>query len=135
MKHLYISYIPIKEWDNNENWGRYIYQQLPQRPSKIFLGLQDVLRTSLRHVLKTPPTLLQRNNFSSSKTSWRHLEDVFKTSWKTKNCYVKDVFRRSWRHVLNMSIKTCLENVLKTCLQGVLETNKMLTGDICIYKI
>ena len=29
------------------------------------------------------------------KTSSRH---VFKTSWKTKNCYAEDVFRKSWRH-------------------------------------
>ena len=46
--------------------------------------------------------------------SWRRLEDilqdVLKTSWKTKNCYAEDV------------LKTCLEDVLKTCLEDVLKT-------------
>ena len=30
-------------------------------------------------------------------------EDVFKTSWKTKNCFTEDVFKTSWRHVLKTS--------------------------------
>ena len=34
-----------------------------------FVGLQDVLKTSSRHVLKTSSTRLQCNNFTSSKTS------------------------------------------------------------------
>ena len=60
-------------------------------------------------VLKTSSTRLQRNNFTSSKTStsWRRLEDilqdVFKISWQMKHCYTEDVFKTSWRHVLKMS--------------------------------
>ena len=50
------------------------------------------MKTSSRHVLKTSSTRLQRNNFTSSKTSWKRLEDVLKTSCKT-----------SWRHVLKTS--------------------------------
>ena len=38
-----------------------------------FVGLEDVFKTSSRHVLKTSPTRLQRNNFTSSKTSSRRL--------------------------------------------------------------
>ena len=34
-----------------------------------FVDLEDVLKTPSRHVLKTPSTRLQRNNFTSSKTS------------------------------------------------------------------
>ena len=34
-----------------------------------FVGLEDVLKMSSRHVLKTSSTRLQRNNFTSSKTS------------------------------------------------------------------
>ena len=87
-----------------------------------FAGLQDVLKTSSKHVLKTSSarlqhnnflssktssTRLQRNNFSSSKTSSRRLvrclQDVLKTSWKRKNCYAKDVLKTSWRHVLKTS--------------------------------
>ena len=44
-------------------------------------------------VLKTPSTRLQRNNFTSSKTSWRH---VLKMSWR-------HVFKMSWRHALKTS--------------------------------
>ena len=38
-------------------------------PQQTFVDLQDVLKTSSRHVLKTFSTRLQRNNFTSSKTS------------------------------------------------------------------
>ena len=31
------------------------------------------------------------------------LRNVFKTSWKTKNCYAEDVFKTSSRHVLETS--------------------------------
>ena len=54
-----------------------------------FIGLEEVLETSSRHVLMTSSKRLQRNNFSSSKTSW-----------KTKNCYAEDVLKTSARHVL-----------------------------------
>ena len=50
----------------------------------------------------------------------RRLENVLKTSRKTKNCYAEDVF------------KTCLEDVLRTYLEDVFEANKMFTSDICI---
>ena len=72
-----------------------------------FAGLQDVLKTSSKHVLKTSSARLQPNNFLSSKTSSRRLvrclQDVLKTSWKRKNCYAKDVLKTSWRHVLKTS--------------------------------
>ena len=108
-----------------------------------FVGFQDVLKMSLRHVLKTSSARLQRKNFSSSKTSWRCLQatshDVLKTSWKTKNCYTKSDLKISWRHFLKTSwrhilktswrhvLKVCLEemswrHVLKTCLKDILKT-------------
>ena len=62
-----------------------------------------VFKTSSRHVFKTSSRCPQRNNFSSSKTSWRRLQDVFKTSGKTKNCYAEDVLKNSSRHVLQTS--------------------------------
>ena len=83
-------------------------------------------------------TRLQRNNFTSSKTSWRYLgtrlEDVWKTSRKTKNCYAEDALKTSWRHVLKTYwrhvmksswrpvLKTYLEDVLKTYLEDDLKT-------------
>ena len=41
---------------------------------------------SSRHVLKPSLTRLQRNNFTSSKTSLRRLGDVFKTSQRQTKC-------------------------------------------------
>ena len=94
-----------------------------------FVGLQDVLKTS--------STRLQRNNFTSSKTSWRRptktswrrLEDVFKTSRKTSWRHLQDVIKTSWKtkkllrwRRLQDVLKTCLEEVLKTCLEDVLKT-------------
>ena len=58
-------------------------------------------------VLKTSSTRLQRNNFTSCKTSWRRLGRRKTVTLKT-----------SWRHVL----KTYLEGVLKTCPEDVLKT-------------
>ena len=57
--------------------------------------LQDM---SSRRLQDMSSRRLHRNNFLSSKTSSRRLQDVlrdiFKTSWKTKNCYAEDVLRR-----------------------------------------
>ena len=109
-------------------WYILFYKNLQQT----FVGLQNVLKTSSRYVLKTSSTCLQRNNFTSFKTSWRRLEDVFKTYWKIKNCYAEDVFKTSWRHVLKTSwrhvLKTCFEDmswrhVLKTSWRHTLKTS------------
>ena len=62
--------------------------RLPRRLEDI---LQDVLKTSSR---------------------------VFKTSWKTKNCYTEDILKTCLEDVL----KTCPEDVLKTCIEEVLKT-------------
>ena len=75
-------------------------------------------------VFKTSSTCLQRNNFTSSKTSWRHLprrhEDVFKTSWR-------HILKTSWRHVLKTSwryvLKTSWRHVLKITWRHVLKTS------------
>ena len=99
-----------------------------EQSQQTFVGLQDVLKTSSRHVLKTSSTRLQRNNFMSSKTSWRRFQDlsqdVLKTSWKTKNCYAEDVFKTSWRHVL----KTSWRHVLKTSWRHILKTSSRRLG-------
>ena len=57
--------------------------------------------TSSRHVLKTSSTCLQRDNFTSSKTSsWKtYLEDLLKTC-------LEDM---SWRHVLKTSSRYVLK--------------------------
>ena len=53
-------------YSNLENFVKQFFNVLSQQT---FVGLQDVLKTSSRHVLKTSSTRLQRNNFSSFKTS------------------------------------------------------------------
>ena len=66
--------------------------------SKNFVCLRDVLKTSSRyvfktfsrhvfkmssrHVFKTSWRRLQHNNFASSDTSWRPIQNIFKTSCK-----------------------------------------------------
>ena len=66
-----------------------------------FVGLEDLLKTSLRHVLETPSKHSQRNN----------AEDVFKTC-------LEDILKTCFEDIL----KTCLEDILNTCLEDVLKT-------------
>ena len=49
--------------------------------------LQDMSGRCLQHVFSVTTLRLPRR-----------LQDFFKTSWKTKNCYAKDVLKTSWRH-------------------------------------
>ena len=75
-------------------------------PSKYFACLDNVFKTSSRHVFKTSSRRLQRNNFSSSKTSSRRLQDVFKTPSRR----FQDVFKTSSKRLGRRKIFT-----LKTC--------------------
>ena len=90
----------------------------------------DIL-VNILFISKTSSRRLQCNNFLSSKTSSRHLEDVlqkrledvfktylqdvFKTSWKKKNCYAKDVFKTSWRPA-NVCWVLSKNDILKTSI-------------------
>ena len=62
---------------------------------------------------------LQRNNFSSSKTSSRLLarclKDVLKTSWKTKNCCIEDVLKTSSRRLEDQQMYVCWEKCFYFC--------------------
>ena len=105
-------------------------------------------------VMKTSSTRLQRNNFTSSKTSWRRLaktfwkrfedvlktscktswkrlQDVLKTSWKTKKWYAEDILKKSWRNVLKASWRHVFKMSWRP-LKDFMETKKILTGYICI---
>ena len=61
----------------------------------------------LQDIFKTPSRL--------PRMFWKCLQDVFKTSqktknctsWKTKNCYAQDIFKISLRHALKM-LSRCL---------------------------
>ena len=61
-----------------------------------FAGLEDVFKTSSRHAFKTSSTRLQRNHFTSSKTSSRRLENALKTSCKD---VLKTSCKMSSRHL------------------------------------
>ena len=81
-------------------------------------------------VLKTSSTRLQRNNFTSSKTSWRYLEDTLQD-------VLEDEKMLCWRRHQYV-LKTYLEDVLKACLEDVLKTlwrqKKYLLGISVTYK-
>ena len=79
-------------------------------PSKYSVCLHKIFKTTSRHVFKisskrvfkTSSRRLQPNNFSSSKTSSRCVQDV-----------LEDVKMLRWRRVED-EFKRCLEDVLKT---------------------
>ena len=87
-------------------------------------------------VLKTSSARLQRNNFTSSKTSWRHLKDVLEDeklfSWRRlEDTSWKRLEGMSWRRLQDRSWR-CFEDISWRHLEGTIERNKILTGDICI---
>ena len=88
-------------------------------------------------VLKTSSTRLQRNNFTSSKTSWRRLEDVLRPSCKTSSRRLQDVAEDEkslrWRRIEDV-VKTCLEVVLKTCLEDIFKTCLKDVLKTCLHK-
>ena len=73
---------------------------------QIFVGLGDILKTSSAR--------LQRNNFTSSKTSWRRLEDM---SWRR----LEDM---SWRRLEDMFWRR-LEDMSSRRLEDIMETKKI----------
>ena len=139
MNYLFLELISSLNWAFKQT---LVLVSILDTSQQTFVGLEDVLKTS--------STRLQHNNFTPSKTSWRRLaktfrrsledllQDVFKTSWKTKKCYADDVLKTSWRHALKMSSKhvlktswRCLEDMSWRPLKNFMETNKIFTGDIC----
>ena len=122
------------------NFAKYLWTTFFNRTPPIaasviaqqrFVGLQEVLTTSWRHVLKTSSARLQRNNFSSSKTSWRCLEDVFarrledilKTSWRRMIKTNIFVWRRMSKANIFVLIKTSWRRLLKTKTKDVFKTS------------
>ena len=111
-------------------WSKDLFKHLDlldtDIPSKNFVCLRDVLKTSSRyvfktsskHVFKTSSRRLQRNNFSSPKTSCE----------------------RSWKRLLGrrkiVTLKTCrrrLQDISWRRLQDVLKTNKCLLRRLQVY--
>ena len=85
-------------------------------PSKYFVCLQNVLKTSSKHVFKTSSRRLQGSNFFSSKPSSRRLCKMssrhLKTSCRTKNCYAEEVFKKCppilWFSCITLRLKLFL---------------------------
>ena len=95
---------------------------LPFTPANIcwsWWRFQHVFRVKILRLPRRHKDVLRLAK-TSLKTSCKIHEDVFKTSWKTKNCYAEDM---SWRR---------LEDMFWRPLKDFMETNKILTGDICI---
>ena len=65
--------------------------------------LQDMSWRLLQHVFSVTILRLPRRLEDI-------LQDILKTSWKTKNCYAENVLKMSWGHVL----KTSWRHALKT---------------------
>ena len=115
--------------------NNFFYRTPPIAASVIaqqrFVGLQEVLKTSWSYVLKTSSARLQRNNFSSSKTSWRCLEDVFarrledilKTSWRRMIKTNIFVWRRMSKANIFVLIKTSWRRLLKTKTKDAFKTS------------
>ena len=116
----------------HENWRHYdkIEQEPKERnlcgecvPANIcwsWRRLQDMSWRRLQHVFSVTILCLPRR-----------LEDVLKTSWKTKNCYAEDILKTCLEDVLKTSWR-CLEDISWRRLEDFKEINKILNGDICI---
>ena len=100
-----------------------------------FTGLQDVLKTPSSHVLNTSSTRLQRNSSLSSKTSWRRLDVVLKTSsclQRRLEDISQDVLKTSWRRFERrkiVTLKTSSRHVFKTSSRHVFKTSWRRLGD------
>ena len=115
-------------------------------PSKYFVCLHKIFKTSLRHVFK----IYSRHVFKTSlrnvfKMSWRHVfktssrhvfQDVLKTPWKRLQDVLQGAFNTSWRRLQDVleDVKLLrwrrVEDVFKTnkCLLGRDSVCKFLTG-------
>ena len=94
----------------------FICKMSSRRLQDIFSGtvfcvarrFEDILKTPWRCLTNTPCRQLEHILKISHQTSWKHLQDVFieevlRTSWKTKNCYTEDVLETLSRHFLKTS--------------------------------
>ena len=98
--------------------------------TKHFVCLQNLLKTSSRHVFKTSGRRLQRKSFLSSKTSW-----------KTKNCYAEDVLKTFSRHVSKTSLRRLEDQqmfagyIVRTTTAHRSQIFRLLSGCVKIHQI
>ena len=91
---------------------------MKSRSQQTFVDLQDVLKTSSRRLANMSSRHLQDIFKISWKASSRRLQDVFRTFWKTRNCCAEYVLKR----FQDMSRKY-LQDVFKVCLEVVFQTS------------
>ena len=91
-----------------------------------FVGLQDMSWRCLQQVFGV--TILRLP---------RRLEGVFKTSWKTKNCYAEDVLKTSSRHVFKTSWRRLEDQQMFAglLLVTIRRLNKFKLEDMWPFKI
>ena len=70
---------------------------LPRRPQDFFN--EDVLKMFSRRLVRYLQDVSKLSARCICETSSRRLQDIFKTSCKTKNCSAEDVLKTSWRHL------------------------------------
>ena len=101
-------------------WFKY------RRPNKKVL----VFKASSTHVLKISSTLLQRNNFPSSKRSWRHVfrmswRHVLKTAWWQKNVYLRHLHLANLNvHLINLYFSNIYLTNLRRIQNALIRTQK-----------
>ena len=102
-------------------WFKY------RRPNKKVL----VFKASSTHVvLKISSTLLQRNNFPSSKRSWRHVfrmswRHVLKTAWWQKNVYLRHLHLANLNvHLINLYFTNIYLTNLRRIQNALIRTQK-----------
>ena len=101
-----------------------------------FVGLEDVLKTSSKHVWKRIQHVFSVRIFGLPRrledVLQRRFEDVLKTSRKT-SCK-KDEQLLHWRRLQDI-LTACLEDVLKTCLEVVFKTCLEVVFQTCLQNI
>ena len=82
---------------------------------------RHVFKMSSRHVFKTSWRRLQHNNFASSDTSWRTIQNIFKTSCKM-----------SWRCLGRRKVVT-----LETCWRSLEDVfdRQMFVGNVTTWTL
>ena len=107
------SYIVIIPTKNSSWWRRLGQDQYIRLGYTSSRRLQDVFKTSSRHLQDVLPRrlqdVLQKRLQDIFKTSSRRLQNVFKTSWKTSSRHLQDVFKTSCKDIF----KTFSRRIIK----------------------
>ena len=98
--------LPRRLQDVFKTYLQYVFQKRLQGVFK--MSSQDVFKTFSRRFQNVLARLFFKTTSRRrlATMSRRHLQDVFKTSCKTKKCYTEDVFKTSSRRLQYVFTKT-----------------------------